>query len=236
VEIAAAGVVLARLQATPRDIEDLAAGFVFAEGIVEDAGAIGAVTAAPDLSRVDVELPGADPAALRDRSRQTALASGCGGAHFASEIRRRAADAARPATASPSGDEILAAVRELEGSGELFRSTGCAHGAALWRDGACLAFREDIGRHNAADKAAGAVGRAGGDTRGCLLVTTGRLTADIAAKGVRLGVWGIASRSAATDRAVELAAGFGMVLAGFVRGGRFNVYCGANRLGQGGRA
>ena len=265
VEIVAAGVRLARLQCLPRDIEDLAVGFLLAEGLVESPEMIGGVRlldgASPaqagsepgvPVRRVELELPGADAGELARRVSEMTLASGCGKALFSSEVRRRTF--AAPARGF-SAEEIVSAVRDVERRGELFKSTGCVHAAAAWRDagrsdaplsavaqagdsvsgapvggGKLLAFREDIGRHNAVDKVAGAVARTGGDLRGALLVSTGRLTAEVAAKSVRLGVWGLASRSAATARAVELAAEFGMVLVGFVRGKRLNVYCGAERL------
>ncbi|MHC4199597.1 MAG: formate dehydrogenase accessory sulfurtransferase FdhD [Planctomycetota bacterium] len=240
VEIVAVGVRLARLQCLPRDIEDLAVGFLLAEGLVESPDMIGGVALAGGadsaraasepgvpVCRVELKLPGADAGELARRVSEMTLASGCGKALFSSEVRRRTfAEPVRGFTP----EEMVSAVRDVEKRGELFKSTGCVHAAAAWRDSELLAFREDIGRHNAVDKVAGAVGRAGGDLRGALLVSTGRLTAEIAAKSVRLGVWGVASRSAATARAVELAAEFGMVLVGFVRGKRFNVYCGADRL------
>ncbi|MHC4249206.1 MAG: formate dehydrogenase accessory sulfurtransferase FdhD, partial [Planctomycetota bacterium] len=138
--------------------------------------------------------------------------------------------ATEPRASGFSAAEVLAAVRDLERRGEIFKSTGCVHAAAAWREGELLAFREDIGRHNAVDKVAGAVARSGGDLRGALIVSTGRLSTEIAAKAVRLGAWGVASRSAPTARAVELAAEFGMLLVGFARGRRLNIYCGAERL------
>ena len=227
VELAAGGSVLARLQCLPADIENLAVGFLLAEGLVEDPRAIAGATLSEDGSRVELDLPGADLAELARRVGEMTLASGCGRAVFATEVRRRAAGG--PARGF-SAEDILSAVKDLERRGEVFKSTGCVHAAAAWREGEMLAFREDIGRHNAVDKVAGAVARSGGDLRGALIVSTGRLSAEIAAKAVRLGAWGVASRSAPTARAVELAAEFGMVLAGFARGQRLNVYCGAERL------
>lgn len=227
VEIVASGVVLARVQCLPRDIEDLAVGFVLAEGLVEGPEGIGEATLSGDGARVEVALPGADAEELGRKVREMTLASGCGKALFSSEARRRTL---RTPTRGFSAGEILSAVRDLERRGELFRRTGCVHAAAAWRGGELLAFREDLGRHNAVDKVAGAAARGGGDLRGVLLVSTGRLTAEMVAKGIRLGAWGLASRSAPTDRAIQLAAEFGTVLAGFVRGRRFNLYCGAERL------
>jgi len=226
VEIAACGVLLARLQCLPADLEDLGVGFALSEGFAPPGASVRAALA-PGGGRVELEIPGADASALEARAARGALASGCGRGLFISEIRARAAAAGERGFAP---EEILEAVAELERSGRLFRSTGCVHAAAVRRDGRLLGFREDIGRHNAIDKAAGAVARSGGSLEGTLLVTTGRLSADVAAKAVRLGAWGLASRGAPTARAVEIAAEMGLVLAGFARGGRLNIYCGAQRL------
>lgn len=274
------GVSIATVQCLPRDLEDLAVGFLLAEGLAENARAIGRVelsmraggddaegddaegddgdgegNAARAPFRVDVEIAGAEPDDLAARARGFALASGCGKALFAPQIlrlvRQRMAASCPGGARGFGGEEILAAVRDVERRGELFRATGCVHAAAAWRAGdapernECVAFREDIGRHNAVNKVAGAVARAGpsadsgsgsasgseaGVLGGCLVVSTGRLSADIAAKCVRLGAWGVASRSAATDRAIRIAAEFGLVLVGFARGNRMNVYCGGERL------
>ncbi len=227
VELVAGAVTIARLQCLPRDLEDLALGFLLAEGLVDEPAMIGRANASADGSRVEIELRGADPDELARRAREMTLASGCGKALVATEVVRRV-------SAAPSlgftADEIAACVRDLERRGELFKSTGCVHGAAAWRDGDLIAFREDIGRHNAVDKVAGAALTSGADLRGALVTSTGRLSMEMAAKAVRLGAWGVASRSAPTARAVELAAEFGLVLAGFVRGKRLNLYCGAERL------
>jgi FdhD protein len=226
-ELAIGDVVLVRLQCLPADLEDLAVGFLLAEGLVEDPKTIAGASLSADGSRVDVDVPGADLDDITRRVGEMTLASGCGRAVFAAEVRRRATE--EPARAR-SAAEILAAVKDLEKRGEIFKSTGCVHGASAWLDGKMLAFREDIGRHNAVDKVAGSVARSGGSLRGALLASTGRLSAEVVAKAVRLGAWGVASRSAPTARAVELAAEFGMVLAGFARGRRLNLYCGAERL------
>jgi FdhD protein len=227
VEIASDGVVIARMQATPRDLEDLAVGFLISQGLVEGPDEVGEAVLSSDGGRVEVALPGAEADALARSVREMSVGSGCGMALFGSEIAKRTE---APRSPGFSADEMIAAVRDVERRGELFKATGCVHAAAAWRGGDLLAFREDIGRHNAVDKVAGACARQGRDLLGALIVTTGRLTAEMAAKVIRLGAWGTASRSAPTDRAVMLAAEFGVVLAGFVRGGRFNLYCGADRL------
>jgi FdhD protein len=226
-ELLVAGTVIARLQCLPLDLEDLAAGFLITGGIVEGADDITGLTVAPDGTRVDVEVRGRTPEDLAEFGRKLSLASGCGKALFPTEVRSRLS---RSPGEGFSPEAILHAVRETTTRGELFKKTGAVHAASAWRGEGCIAFREDIARHNAIDKVAGAAVRQGATLEDCLLVSTGRLTAEVVMKGIRLGVWGVASRAAATDRAVQLAAEFGLVLAGFARGSRINIYCGAGRL------
>jgi len=229
--IAVSGVVVARLQCLPRDVEDLATGFLLANGLAAARNDIGAIGVSEKGERVDVEVRGMDAETAAGIGGTMALASGCGKALFAPHVAARLARAAG-ATNAFGAAQIQRAVKDLGKRGEVFESTGAVHAAAAWRGDECVAYCEDLARHNAIDKVAGRVARAGGDLSGCLLVSTGRLTAEVVAKGIRLGVWGVASRSAATDRAIMMAAEFDLVLVGFVRGRRLNVYCGAQRLAE----
>jgi FdhD protein len=144
----------------------------------------------------------------------------------------------------------------LDGSA-LFRETGGVHAAAVTDGRALDTFAEDIGRHNAVDKAIGQCrrGRTGGQPpcppkrpagrraekaaaaffASRALLVTGRASADILAKAARVGLPVVASRGAVTSRAIEAAAAARVALVGFARAGRMNVYTAAWRLGLGER-
>jgi FdhD protein len=121
-------------------------------------------------------------------------------------------------------------MQELDRRSELHRRTGGVHAAALASPSGILVFREDIGRHNAVDKAVGAwLGREGGFADKILLCS-GRLSSEILSKALRCRIPVLVSRSAPTDRGVALARRFNLTLVGFARGRRLNIYSGAERI------
>jgi FdhD protein len=135
-------------------------------------------------------------------------------------------------------DALSAAVDALSREQPGFARTGALHAAALvGDDGAVLAAAEDVGRHNAVDKAIGALvrrSRLGAGAPGrppAVLAVSGRAGFDIVQKAAAAGVPVVASVSAPTSLAADLADAAGIALAGFVRGGGMNVYTNAWRLG-----
>ena len=117
----------------------------------------------------------------------------------------------------------------------MFRETGGLHAAALFDiSGRGTIVREDVGRHNAVDKAIGAA-LAGGwlPGHGLLLAVSGRVAYEIVQKAVVAGLPAIAAIGAPSSPAVEAARATGLTLVGFVRGPRFTVYAGWDRLAQG---
>jgi FdhD protein len=224
-EIRVDGEPLAVTMRTPGHDEELAAGFLWGEGLLDHAPEVGLTR---DLAANTIEVKG--PLAKDPGRRRFYTTSSCGvcGKGAIEEI----AVQAPPATEGPMVErELLAALPDgLRQPG--FAATGGMHATGLFTpDGDLLLVREDVGRHNAMDKV---VGRMLLDGRlplhGRLLCVSGRLSFELVQKAAMAGAPILVGVGAPTSLAVSLAGELGMTLAGFARGDRVNVYAGAERV------
>jgi FdhD protein len=225
---------------TPGNDFELAAGFFLTEGIIESPEQIVAIREAAGTkitergNIVEVDLSPDVKLDLESTQRNFFAASSCGicGKASIESVRRRGVRAVNPSFRMAPG--ILCGLPEkLKASQEVFSRTGGLHAAALFdHDGQMLAEREDIGRHNAVDKIVGWAVRANRvPLAECALVVSGRGGFEIVQKAAVAGIPLVASVSACSSLAVRLAREAGMTLAGFLRGRRFVVYAGGERLG-----
>lgn len=225
---------------TPGHDFELAAGFLFTEGIVQRADQILSIRESMGAkftergNIVEVELAPEIEVDLAATKRNFFAASSCGicGKASIDSVRSRGVHAVNPDFRM--APEILCRLPEtLRASQEVFSRTGGLHAAALFdRDGALLVEREDIGRHNAVDKIVGwAVRENRLPLAECALMVSGRGGFEIIQKAAMAGIPIVASVSACSSLAVRLAREVGMTLVGFLRGQRFVVYAGAERLG-----
>ena len=126
---------------------------------------------------------------------------------------------------------IARAPEILAGRQARFAHTGGVHAAAVLAiDGSIVAAAEDVGRHNAVDKTIGRLLLEDRMNEGALLVVSGRVSFEIVQKAAAARIPAIAAVSAATSLAIDLALRSGIVLAAFVRDGRFNLYTHADRV------
>jgi len=120
---------------------------------------------------------------------------------------------------------ILDCVNRLNSNAKVFRKTGGVHVAAIYsKDGVSKALAEDVGRHNAVDKAIGAGVLKQTDFRECFLALSGRMTGDIVLKAATMQLPIVASLAAAINSGIAIAKDAELTLIGFVRGKRMNIY------------
>jgi len=208
------------LIASPHDLRFLVAGFLRVQGFVSCVEEFLVLSVCNDYGIANVRIRGELPAELKP-----VLTSGCGtGITFslpgAGSIEPRV----------PQGDPVpvsavFGLMKELALLSEKYKSHGGVHSAAVGdASGKLLLHAEDIGRHNTVDRLAGEALLKGIPLAGTLLLTSGRISAEMAAKAASLGIRLIASRTSPTDMAIRICQKGGITLVGYLRGTRFNVY------------
>jgi FdhD protein len=212
---------------TPGDDEQLAAGFLHGEGLIDRWPRVGPPA---DLAANVVEVAGP---LLRDPGARSFYTTSSCGVCGKGAIEQVAVDAPRLARgdAPPLPRALLAALPDRLVQPE-FARTGGLHATGLFgRDGTLRCVREDVGRHNAFDKVVGwALERGELPLRDGLLCVSGRLSFELVQKAVVAGAPVLVGVGAPTSLAVSLARDRGLTLCGFARGGKVNVYSGEERV------
>lgn len=240
-EIRIAGEPLAVTLRTPGHDHELVAGFLLAEGLIRSRADLGSLVHCGNLGEhgygnvMDVSAaPGTvlDIEAVGHTRRGTLTTAACGlcGRTLINDLLTRLSPApgGQPFTRS----FIAASVSGLREHQPSFARTGGLHAAGIARPGSgFLVVREDVGRHNAVDKAIGRLLLDGlVPASGALLVVSGRISFELVQKSIVAGLAGVVGVSAPSSLAVSTAARFGLLLCGFARTEGFNVYAGAERL------
>jgi FdhD protein len=243
-EIRVDGDPLAVTMRTPGEDEELAAGFLASEGLIHGPSDLVSVGPSEDLAANVVDVRTAS--GLRREAageRRFYLSSSCGVCgKGALEFVRRAAPPSKPAP--PLAPQLVLRLPERARLAQAgFARTGGLHATALFEVGSgersqgeggggwMLALREDVGRHNAMDKAIGALLLEGRwPLRGVIGSLSGRAGFELVQKASVAGMAGLVAVGAPSTLAVELARERKMLLCGFVRDGSFNVYAGAEMV------
>ncbi len=227
------GSTYAVMMATPADLEDFGVGFSLTEGVVERAGEVTSLEIARSELGIELRMWLAPERgeALGARRRTMAGPTGCGLCGIESlealqRPRRRPLAEPGPLTA----EDIRAAMASLDAAQALGRETRAVHAAGFWRKGEGLvALREDVGRHNALDKLAGAMARAGTAPDGVLALTS-RVSVELVEKAAVMGAAVIAAVSAPTALAIRTAEANDITLIAVARPDGFEVFSRPDRL------
>lgn len=237
VALSYAGTTHAVMMASPSDLEDFALGFSLTEGIVSSPREIETVSVEDAGAGIDIQIRLRDAANRRFEARRRRLAGpvGCGlcGIESIDEAMRAAGDVRASALALGAAD-IVEAVSLLSKRQPFHAETGAVHAAGFYVPGkGIVAAREDVGRHNALDKLAGALARAGIDGASGAVVVTSRVSVEMVQKTAAIGAPVILAVSAPTALAIRTAEAAGMTLVALVRGEDFDVFTHPERLNDG---
>jgi FdhD protein len=226
---------------TPGHDFELAAGFLYNEGVIDGVDAVrgisycldGSIPQDQQYNVVNVDLAAQALPALDALERHFTMTSACG------VCGRAQLDALEARGLTPLGDAarvdaatLTALPARLRAAQGVFEKTGGLHAAGLFTpDGELVALREDVGRHNALDKAIGwgLLGkRLPFEDR--VLLVSGRASYELVQKALVARIPIVCAVSAPSSLAVDVARRFGLTLVGFLRGDRFNIYAGEERI------
>jgi FdhD protein len=221
------------MMATPQDLEDFALGFSFTEGVIGSPADMRQLDVVEHDAGVELRMWLTESRAevLSARRRYLAGPTGCGlcGIDSLDEAVRQPRHVGGSESFSPA--EIMRALETLPPRQELNRQTRAVHAAALWRpDTGLVALREDVGRHNAIDKLAGALMRESVSGTGGMVLLTSRVSVEMVQKTAAIGAPVIVAVSAPTALAVRTAEAAGITLVAVARADGFEIFTHSRRI------
>jgi len=237
VALSYAGTTHAVMMASPADFEDFAIGFSLTEGIIASPDEIEAIEVEDHGAGVDIQIRLKDQANIKFQARRRRLAGpvGCGLCGIESiEEAMRSVNAVGGSALTLDAADVVRAVKLLSKLQPLHAETGAVHAAGFYAPGkGIVAAREDVGRHNALDKLAGALAKAGISGASGAVVVTSRVSVEMVQKTAAIGAGAIIAVSAPTALAIRTADEAGMTLVALVRGEEFDIFTHPGRITDG---
>lgn len=222
VRISVNGKEVVALYCTPHMVKELVTGLLMTEGIIMGNWCADRMSILYG-DEILVDVPAEGEVALEGKT----VTSGCvGGVTF----ERKASEEKINDPFTIDRNSLKYIFNDFQARSELYKLTGCIHSAALSDGRVILCFAEDIGRHNAVDKVIGYAILENIPFSGKILLASGRISSEISSKCSRWGIPILATRTAPTNLAVEIAEKRGVTVVGFMRGNRFNVYTHPERI------
>ena len=211
----------------PSDQDAHILGFLFNEGVIESYSDVKSIKIARDGLSVFMEAK-INEANIANLYHEKTLTSGCCvgvSANFEGKILQKFVSS----KARFSIEFLSQKIAEFERESELFNLTGCVHKVMIFCENRAF-VSEDIGRHNALDKAIGKAIMAGADLSGAVLIVSGRLSMEMVIKCAMSGIPLVISRAATTALGIKSALKLGITLIGFARNGKLNIYTHKGRI------
>lgn len=218
------------LLCSPGALDYLVTGFLLSEGFIKSPSDIRRLWIDEEKGIANIELERTNKLAESLYGSRT-ITSGCG----RSPVFYNVKDSIDTEILKKDGFEIvykavLRLMGQFDNKAEVFKKTGGVHSCGLGIKDEIKVYHEDIGRHNAMDKILGHGAIKGLDFSQCIVLTSGRISSEMLIKAAKRAIPVIASRSAPTMLAIELAERLNITLIGFVRGKRLNVYTAFHRV------
>lgn len=221
------------MMTSPGDLEDFAVGFSLTERVIDSPKEIEELEIVSTSSGIEARMWITEDRAskLQERQRRLAGPTGCGlcGLDSLSQAVRVPPTVTSDPRFTPA--EIMQAVASLRHAQPLGAMTRAMHGAGFWAGDGCLIVREDVGRHNALDKLAGALARRTRSERPGLVVMTSRVSVELVQKAATMNVAVLAAVSAPTALALRVAEAAEVTLIGVARDDGFEVFTHPGRVG-----
>jgi FdhD protein len=214
---------LAVFMCSPRDLDALALGFLYNEGLIESRDEVRALHISKNncvdvwLHDVQVELP-----------RRAIVTAGCGGGITFDDLSQRHEPLVSTLQATPA--QLAELMRQVHLGATLYQRSRGIHTAALSDGDTLLLQKEDVGRHNCLDKVAGAALQAGIATRDQILFSSGRISSEMLNKTRRMGIPIVCSRTSPTSLSVALAEAWNITIVAYLRQNRMRLYTHPERV------
>jgi len=215
---------LATFMCTPADLDALALGFLYNEGLIDQLSDVRHLRVSAGRTCVDVWLNDSN----REMPSRKIVTAGCGGGVTFDDLSQQHQPLNSHATATPQ--QLAFLMRQLHLGATSYQEARGIHTAALASGDDIILQVEDVGRHNCLDKLAGAALQQGIRTTDRLLLTSGRISSEMLNKARRMGIPIICSRTSATSLSLALADAWQITLVAYLRQDRMRVYTHPRRI------
>jgi FdhD protein len=215
---------LATMMCSPNDLDKLALGFLYNEGLISSLDDVRHLSLSKNDSCVDVWLHDTE----LELPRRLILTSGCGGGVTFDDMSQQ--HEPLQSVLRVTAVQLAALMKRMHLGAELYQQARGIHTAALAGENGILLQVEDVGRHNCLDKLRGAAMMAGLATKDRILLTSGRVSSEMINKARRLETPIVCSRTSPTNLSVALADAWNITVVGYLRQNRMRIYTHAGRI------
>ncbi len=215
---------LATFMCSPHDLDKLALGFLFNEGLIQSAADVRQIRPSKSKTCVDVWLQDVK----LELPKRAIITAGCGGGVTFDDLSQKHEPLVSDLAATP--EQLVDLMKQLHLGAETYKEVRGVHTAVLATHDQVLLQVEDVGRHNCLDKLAGAALQANVVTQDRILLSSGRISSEMINKARRMGIPIICSRTSPTSLSVALAETWNIAIVAYLRQDRMRIYTHPERI------